>query len=56
MVVGNVVLWCKWWWWLMIRDVVVWRRWWVGVRLMLHLIEQRLLPLFLLTKDVDALL
>jgi hypothetical protein len=32
------------------------RRWRVGIELMLHLIEQRVLPLLLLVKDVDAVL
>jgi hypothetical protein len=54
MVVGNVVLWQRFWWLLMMRDVVEWRRWRVGFGLMLHLIERRLLPLFLLMEDVDA--
>jgi hypothetical protein len=35
-----------------VGDVVLWRRWWIGVRLMLHMIERRLLPLFLPVKDV----
>jgi hypothetical protein len=38
------------------RDVVVWRRWRVGIDGMLHLIERRLLPLFLLVKDGDVVL
>jgi hypothetical protein len=38
------------------RDVVVWRRWRVGVDGMLHLFERRLLPLFLLVKDVNVVL
>jgi hypothetical protein len=40
----------------MMRDVVVWRRWRVGVDMMLYLIERRLLPLFVLAKDVDIVL
>jgi hypothetical protein len=40
----------------MMRDVVVWRRWRVGVDRMLHLIQRRLLPLFLPVKDVDDIL
>jgi hypothetical protein len=39
-----------------VGDVVLWRRWWIGVRLMLHMIERRLLPLFLPVKDVDGVL
>jgi hypothetical protein len=38
----------------MVRDVVVWQRWRVGIDMMLHLVERRLLPLFLLEKDVNA--
>jgi hypothetical protein len=38
----------------MVRDVVVWQRWRVGIDMMLHLVERRLLPLFLLAKDVNA--
>jgi hypothetical protein len=38
------------------RDVVVWWRWRVGVDGMLHLIKWRILPLFLLAKDVDVVL
>jgi ribosomal protein L7Ae-like RNA K-turn-binding protein len=53
--VGNVVLWWRWW-WLVLRDVVVWQRWRVGIELVLHLIERSLLPLILLAKDVDAIL
>jgi hypothetical protein len=40
----------------MMRDVVVWRRWRVGVGMMLYLIERRLMPLFLLAKDIDVVL
>jgi hypothetical protein len=49
----------------MMRDVVEWRRWWrhmivwwrwVGVGLMLLLAQQWLLPLLLLTRDVDGIL
>jgi hypothetical protein len=40
----------------MLRDLVVWRGWWIGVRLMMCLIEWRLLPLLLLAKDVDTVL
>jgi hypothetical protein len=36
-------------------DVVVWRRRRVGIDGMLDLFEWRLLHLFLLTKDVDAI-
>jgi hypothetical protein len=54
-VVGNVTLWRRWW-QLMMRDVVVWWRWRVGIDWMLHLIERRLLPLFLLAKDVGTVL
>jgi hypothetical protein len=55
MVVGNVIL--RWRWWrLTMRDVVVWRRWRVCIDGMLQLFERRLLPLFLLVKDVDAVL
>jgi hypothetical protein len=54
MVVGNVILW--WRWWLIMRDVVVWWRWRVGVDGMQHLIKQGLLPLLLLVKDVDVVL
>jgi hypothetical protein len=39
-----------------VKDVGVWRRWRVGIDGMLHLIEQRLLPLFQLAKDVDVVL
>jgi hypothetical protein len=55
MVVGNVVLWRRWW-LLMMRYVVVWQKWRVGVRLMLCLIERRLLPMLLLATDVDVVL
>jgi hypothetical protein len=34
----------------------LWRRWRVGIDGMLHLIEQRLLPLFLLAKEVNVIL
>jgi hypothetical protein len=34
-------------------EAEVWR---VGVELMLHLIERRFLPLFLLAKDIDGVL
>jgi hypothetical protein len=55
MVIGNVILrqrWRR----LIMRDVVVRLRRRVGVDTMLHLFEQRLLPLFLLAKDVDVVL
>jgi hypothetical protein len=36
------------------ENLVVWWRWRrVGVRWILHLVERRSLPLFLLAKDVD---
>jgi hypothetical protein len=54
-VIGNVILW-RIWWRLMVRDVVVWWRWRVGIDMMMHLVEWRLLPLFLLAKDVNAVL
>jgi hypothetical protein len=38
------------------RDAVVWWRWRVDIDGMLHLIERRLLPLFLLVKGVDVVL
>jgi hypothetical protein len=37
------------------RDIIVWWRW-VGVGLMLSLAQRWLLPLLLLTKDVDDIL
>jgi hypothetical protein len=40
----------------MMRDVVVWRRWRVGIDMMLFLVRRRLLPLFLLVKDIDTIL
>jgi hypothetical protein len=54
--VGNLVVW--WRWWRLVENLVVWRRWqwWIGVELMLHLFEWRLLPLHLLAKDVDGVL
>jgi hypothetical protein len=54
-VVRNVILWQRWW-RLIMRDVVMWRKWRVGIDGMLHLIERRLLPRFLLAKDVDVVL
>jgi hypothetical protein len=38
-----------------VAEVMVWRRR-VGIGLVLHLIERRLLPLFLLAKDVNIVL
>jgi hypothetical protein len=54
--VGDLVLWGRW--WRMMRNLVIWRRWWrwIGVELMMHLLKQRLLPLLLLAKDVDGVL
>jgi hypothetical protein len=52
-VVRNVIMWQRWW-QLIMRDAVVWRRWMVGIDGMLHLFEWRLLPLFLLAKDIDG--
>jgi hypothetical protein len=48
------------WWgqWMMMRNLVVQRGWcwWVGIELVLCLFEQKLLPLFMLVKDVNGVL
>jgi hypothetical protein len=43
---------------MMMRNLVVQRGWcwWVGIELVLCLFEQKLLPLFMLVKDVNGVL
>jgi hypothetical protein len=48
----------RWGQWMMMRNLVVQRGWcwWVGIELVLCLFEQKLLPLFMLVKDVNGVL
>jgi hypothetical protein len=46
------------WWGWVVGNLIICRGWsrWIDIELMMQLVEQRLLPLLLLAKDVDGVL